>query len=41
MGRFKWKQLGIRYHLEHVEPPDAAAVDRACKVFRAAGLETY
>jgi len=39
MGRFKWKELGIRYHLEKTEPPAPAAVERACAVFRAAGLD--
>ena len=41
MGGFKWKQLGIKYELENVEPPSAAAVERACAQFRAAGLKAY
>jgi pyruvate formate lyase activating enzyme len=41
MGRFKWKQLGIDYTLETVEPPTAELVERACAVFRATGLKTY
>jgi pyruvate formate lyase activating enzyme len=38
MGRFKWHQLGIPYTLENVSPPDHELVERACVVFRAAGL---
>ena len=41
MGRFKWKQLGIDYTLETVEPPTAELVERACAIFRTTGLETY
>jgi pyruvate formate lyase activating enzyme len=41
MGRYKWKNLGIDYTLENVEPPTAELVERACAVFRAAGLKTY
>ena len=39
MGRFKWKQLGIKYHLEETQPPTPEAAERACEVFRAAGLK--
>ena len=39
MGKFKWHQLGIPYMLENVSPPDSDLVERACDVFRAAGLE--
>ena len=39
MGRFKWRELGIRYHLEDTQPPPADIVEQACAVFRAAGLE--
>ena len=39
MGRFKWKELGIKYHLEKTEPPTAEAAENACAVFRAAGLK--
>jgi len=41
MGKYKWKQLGIPYTLEDVEPPDAELVQRVCDVFRAAGLKTH
>ncbi|HUL83798.1 MAG TPA: pyruvate formate-lyase-activating protein [Gammaproteobacteria bacterium] len=41
MGRYKWHELGIRYHLEKTEPPTTESVDRALQVFRAAGLEAY
>ena len=41
MGRFKWKQLGIPYHLEKTEPPSSALVDKAIGVFRGAGLEAH
>jgi pyruvate formate lyase activating enzyme len=37
-GRYKWKQLGIAYTLEHTEPPCPELVDRARDVFRASGL---
>ena len=41
MGRFKWKQLGMDYTLEATEPPTPAAVEKACAIFRAQGLEAY
>jgi len=41
MGRFKWRELGIRYHLEDTQPPPAEIVEQACAVFRAAGLEAH
>jgi pyruvate formate lyase activating enzyme len=41
MGKFKWKQLGIEYMLDKVEPPDMDEIERACAVFRNAGLKTY
>jgi pyruvate formate lyase activating enzyme len=41
MGQFKWKKLSIPYTLEDVEPPSQEVVERACAVFREAGLKTY
>jgi pyruvate formate lyase activating enzyme len=39
LGRFKWKELGIKYHLEKTKPPTAEAAEQACEVFRTAGLQ--
>ena len=41
MGAFKWKQLGIDYRLQDVEPPSKESVERTCARFRAAGLKVY
>jgi pyruvate formate lyase activating enzyme len=41
MGKYKWKNLGLEYKLEHVEPPSAQVVERTCAVFRAVGLKAY
>jgi len=41
LGRFKWKQLGIPYTLENIQPPNAELIARACATFRAAGLNAY
>ena len=41
LGRYKWKELGIRYELEHTEPPTADAVEKAVRLFRAEGLTAY
>ncbi len=41
MGAFKWKQLGIEYRLQEVEPPSKPTVERACAQFRAAGLKAH
>jgi pyruvate formate lyase activating enzyme len=41
MGKYKWKQLGMDYTLADVDPPEMDAVERACDVFRAAGLKAY
>jgi pyruvate formate lyase activating enzyme len=40
-GPDKWAQLNIPYTLQDVEPPSADAVERACALFRAAGLKAY
>jgi pyruvate formate lyase activating enzyme len=39
MGRYKWKELGIPYKLERVEPPEPALVERVLDQFRAVGLK--
>jgi pyruvate formate lyase activating enzyme len=41
MGKYKWKQLGMDYTLENVDPPDMDAIERACGLFRSAGLKAY
>jgi pyruvate formate lyase activating enzyme len=41
MGKYKWHRLGIEYTLETSEPPDMDEIERACAVFRNAGLKTY
>ena len=41
MGRYKWKELGLEYTLQKIEPPSPAVVDRALASFRAAGLKAY
>jgi pyruvate formate lyase activating enzyme len=41
LGRYKWHQLGIPYTLEQVNPPANDLVERACGVFRAAGLVAH
>jgi len=41
MGRFKWKELGLDYKLKDVEPPSIDLVERACNVYRSAGLKAY
>ncbi len=40
MGRHKWKQLGLEYELEDVEPPSTEAIEAVRQRFLAAGLET-
>jgi pyruvate formate lyase activating enzyme len=39
MGRYKWERLGHEYTLADVEPPASDAIERACAVWRAAGLD--
>jgi pyruvate formate lyase activating enzyme len=41
LGRFKWKNLGLNYELEKVEPPPGDLVARVCNQFRAEGLKAY
>jgi pyruvate formate lyase activating enzyme len=41
LGRFKWKELKLDYTLGNVQAPGPDAVERACAVFRAAGLIAY
>jgi pyruvate formate lyase activating enzyme len=41
MGRYKWQQLRIKYHLERTEPPTTEAVENAIGVFKRAGLQAY
>jgi pyruvate formate lyase activating enzyme len=41
LGKYKWEKLGMAYELGDVDPPSNEAVDRACAVFRAAGLKAY
>jgi len=39
MGQYKWKQLGLHYTLEDVEPPSADLIERTCAQFRSEDLE--
>lgn len=39
LGSFKWERLGRDYTLKDVKPPSPEAVERACAIWRAAGLE--
>jgi pyruvate formate lyase activating enzyme len=41
MGRFKWKELQLKYVLNEVPPPTTHAVVEACERFRAEGLNAY
>lgn len=41
MGRFKWKQLGIDYSLDGIEPPPNSLVESVCQRFKSVGLKTY
>jgi pyruvate formate lyase activating enzyme len=41
MGRYKWARLGLPYTLGDVQPPTHDEVERACAVFRGAGLTTF
>jgi pyruvate formate lyase activating enzyme len=39
MGRYKWERLGLKYTLDHVEPPTPELAAQACEVFRQFGLK--
>jgi pyruvate formate lyase activating enzyme len=41
MGRYKWKELGMNYTLQDVEPPTRELVERTCEQFRSAGLKAH
>jgi pyruvate formate lyase activating enzyme len=41
MGRFKWKELRLSYTLDDVRPPSHEAVEHACAIFRAEGLNAF
>jgi pyruvate formate lyase activating enzyme len=41
LGRFKYERLGIPYQLADAVPPSEEAVQRACELFRAAGLKAH
>ena len=41
MGRFKWKQLGLTYALDDVQPPSTELVERTLAIFRNEGLTAY
>jgi pyruvate formate lyase activating enzyme len=41
LGRSKWKERGLSYTLEDVEPPSPAAVEVAREQFRRRGLAVY
>ena len=41
MGRYKWKQLGLKYTLEKTEPPSEALIERTVGIFRGEGLKAY
>ena len=38
MGKFKWERLGLKYTLENAVAPTVEEAERACKIFRNAGL---
>jgi len=41
MGRYKWKDLGMDYALQDVEPPSEELVGRVRSQFRSVGLKAY
>jgi pyruvate formate lyase activating enzyme len=38
MGKFKWERLGLKYSLENAVAPTPDEAERACDIFRKAGL---
>ena len=41
MGRYKWKNLGLNYTLDDVEPPTNELLERTVGVYRSKGLVAY
>lgn len=41
LGRSKWEELGLRYELEHTQPPSAELVECARAIFTDRGLTAY
>ncbi len=41
MGRYKWKELGLDYQLQDLDPPSQESVENACAVFRKVGLRAF
>ena len=41
LGGYKWKELGIDYKLNDVQPPTSEMLQRVCEQFRAVGLNAY
>jgi pyruvate formate lyase activating enzyme len=41
LGKFKWERLGLDYTLADAVAPTAEAAERACDVFRRAGLAAH
>ena len=41
LGQYKWERLGLKYSLEHVQPPATELTERAIDVLRKAGLRAY
>jgi len=41
MGAYKWERLGLEYTLKETQQPTSELCERACEVFRKAGLKAY
>jgi pyruvate formate lyase activating enzyme len=41
LGKFKWERLGLDYTLEDARAPSPEEAERACEIFRAAGLAAH